>query len=576
MEAFPVTSAKALSRQEIVMNVPSILRDPSHPLAPTDPYERGAQTFPELPEEMVARLMRYGHEESVAADVTLYKRGDRRNDFFVVLDGKLEIYDLNEYGQLDIFSVYERHQFTGELDLFNDREVLVSCRSCGDGRVLRVKRADLRAMIVAEPDIGEIVLRACILRREGLIHHAHGAATLVGSMHDGETLRLHSFMGRNSFPHRVLDTDGDSEAAAFLECFDIVQEQLPAVILNDNEVLRRPTLGQLADRLGLTEVVDPAKLHDVAVVGAGPAGLSAALYAASEGLETIVIEGMAPGGQAGTSSKIENYLGFPTGVSGQALAERAQVQAQKFGARLAVSRFAAAVDCEAQPYAIRLDDGQSIRARSIVVATGARYRKLAVDDFERFEGQGIHFAATAMEAQLCASQEVVVVGGGNSAGQAAVFLSRTCAHVHVLIRRDGLASTMSDYLVQRIDLSQRITLYPRTEITSLAGDASLREVGWTNRGTGCVERRKIGSVFIMIGAEPNTEWLSGCLELDSKNFVVTGRDKRGRVLHSPYATSLPGIFAVGDVRAGSIKRVASGVGEGSVVISAIHQHLESS
>jgi thioredoxin reductase (NADPH) len=263
-------------------------------------------------------------------------------------------------------------------------------------------------------------------------------------------------------------------------------------------------------------------------------------------------------------------------VSGQALAERAQVQAQKFGARLAVSRFAAAVDCEAQPYAIRLDDGQSIRARSIVVATGARYRKLAVDDFERFEGQGIHFAATAMEAQLCASQEVVVVGGGNSAGQAAVFLSRTCAHVHVLIRRDGLASTMSDYLVQRIDLSQRITLYPRTEITSLAGDASLREVGWTNRGTGCVERRKIGSVFIMIGAEPNTEWLSGCLELDSKNFVVTGRDKRGRVLHSPYATSLPGIFAVGDVRAGSIKRVASGVGEGSVVISAIHQHLESS
>ena len=289
-------------------------------------------------------------------------------------------------------------------------------------------------------------------------------------------------------------------------------------------------------------------------------------------MDTIVVEGTAPGGQAGTSSKIENYLGFPTGISGQALAGRAQVQAQKFGARLAISRNVTALECDTHPYMLRLDAGQTIQACTVVVATGARYRKLSLPNYERFEGQGIHYAATAMEANLCLDEEVIVVGGGNSAGQAAVFLSRGAKHVHVLVRARGLADSMSDYLVQRIDQSPKITLHSRTEITALDGDTLLRRVTWTDRRTGQSETRAIGNVFVMIGAEPNTDWLKDRLMLDPKGFVVTGRDE-GKALASPYVTTQSGVFAVGDVRAGSIKRVASGVGEGAAVVAAIHQFL---
>jgi thioredoxin reductase (NADPH) len=308
-------------------------------------------------------------------------------------------------------------------------------------------------------------------------------------------------------------------------------------------------------------------------VGAGPAGLASAVYAASEGLDTIVIEGMAPGGQAGTSSKIENYLGFPTGISGQALAGRAQIQAQKFGAHLEISRNAIALDCGQRPFRLTLDDGQVVKARAIVVATGARYRKLDVAHYEKFEGQGIHYAATATEAHLCAGEEVIVVGGGNSAGQAAMFLSRHAAHVHILVRAEGLAATMSDYLVQRILQSPRCTLHPHIEIVALDGDERLRNVTWAGIGGGGGQTRAIGNVFVMIGAEPNTAWLDGCLELDESGFVHTGRDANGAPLASPYMTTRPGIFAVGDVRSGSVKRVAASVGEGSVVVAAIHQFL---
>jgi thioredoxin reductase (NADPH) len=329
----------------------------------------------------------------------------------------------------------------------------------------------------------------------------------------------------------------------------------------------------LADDLGLTETIDPSHVYDVAVVGGGPAGLAAAVYAASEGLQTIVIEGLAPGGQAGTSSKIENYLGFPTGISGQALAGRAQVQAQKFGARLAISRNVTGISCDQPKYRLQLEDGQSIAACTVVIATGARYRKLDVVNYARFEGQGIHYAATAMEGQLCAGEEVAVIGGGNSAGQAAVFLSRVAAHVHILVRANGLAATMSDYLVQRIMSSPKITLHARTEITALNGDDFLRKVTWANRETGAFETKAIRNIFVMIGAEPNTDWLNGCLDLDAKGFVRTGQDSGGMALASPYATTRPGVYAVGDVRAGSVKRVASSVGEGSVVVQAIHQFL---
>ena len=546
---------------------------PPSELDPSDPYAREAQTFPHLSGDMAGRLAAYGTEERVAAGVSLFERGQRGVDFFFVLDGSVEIFDLDHLGQPNVFTVHGPGQFTGELDLFNDRQTLVSGRTGTASRVVRIPRAHFRRLVTGEPDIGEIIMRAFILRRVGLIRHVHGGVVLIGPGHGADTLRLQRFLVRNGHPHRLLDIDLDPDADGFLSCFELTPDQLPVVIASDDRVLRNPSTAALADALGLMETIDPERVHDLTVVGAGPAGLAAAVYAASEGLATIVVEGVAPGGQAGTSSKIENYLGFPTGISGQALAGRAQVQAQKFGARLMISRHASGLACDGQPYRVTLDDGQVIRTRAVVVATGARYRKLDVPDYARFEGQGIHYAATAMEAQLCGGEEVVVVGGGNSAGQAAVFLARTAAHVHVLVRATGLAATMSDYLIQRIEGSPRITLHPCTEITALAGDHLLRQVTWTDRGTGAAETRVIGNVFVMIGAEPNTDWLQGCLELDEKRFVRTGSDKSGRSLASPYATTRPGVFAVGDVRAGSVKRVASGVGEGSVVVAAIHQFL---
>ena len=356
-----------------------------------------------------------------------------------------------------------------------------------------------------------------------------------------------------------------------MEQYGFSLRDLPAVITPDRAVLLNPATAALADRLGLTERFDPEEVFDVAVVGAGPAGLSAATYAASEGLRTVILEGVAPGGQAGMSSKIENYLGFPTGISGQALAGRAQVQAQKFGARVAVSRMVVGLDCDQHPYRLRLEDGQSVRAKAIVVASGARYRKLDAPRYNQFEGQGIHYAATAMEAQLCGGQNVVVVGGGNSAGQAAMFLSRTSGHVHLLVRGEGLAATMSDYLIQRIQQSPRITLHPHSEVTALRGEALLRQVGWTDRRSGAESVIDSPALFVMIGAEPNTEWLNGCIALDDKGFVLTGAQARAS---SAYETERPGVFAVGDVRAGSVKRVAAGVGEGSVAVPAIHHYLE--
>lgn len=541
---------------------------------PSDPYARAAQTFPRLSEEMAARVASYGSDERLPKGSIVFRRGERSVDFFLVLEGSIEIYDDDAHGSGVPFTVHRARQFSGELDLFNDRQILVSGRTGEDSRVIRIKRPDFRRLVSGEPDIGEIIMRAFILRRVGFIQHSKGGVVVIGPGHGSDTLRLQRFLGRNGYPHGVLDTEVDPDAGGFLECFQLTPDQLPVVIVYGERVLRNPSTATLADELGLTETIDPACVYDIAVVGAGPAGLAAAVYAASEGLDTIVIEGMAPGGQAGTSSKIENYLGFPTGISGQALAGRAQVQAQKFGARLAISRFVRGIDCHRRPFRLDLDDGQAIQACAVVVATGARYRKLDVSDYGRFEGQGIHYAATAMEANLCGGEEVVVVGGGNSAGQAAVFLSRTSAHVHVLIRAEGLAATMSDYLVQRILQSPRISLHSRTEITALHGDTRLRQVTWRNRDSGATETRPVCNVFVMIGAEPNTDWLDGCLELDAKGFVITGKAADGTADASPFATTRPGIFAVGDVRSGSVKRVASGVGEGSVVIQAVHRFLE--
>jgi thioredoxin reductase (NADPH) len=542
---------------------------------PSSPTNRREQTFPHLNEEMAARLVKYGVEEVVSEGTVLFRRGDRRIDYFFVIDGCIEIYDIGEDGHPNVFTVHGPNQFTGEVDLFSERQIMVNGRTGSDTRLVRVDPSSFRKLVSGEPDIGEIIMRAFILRRVGLIQSGQGGVTLAGSAHAADTVRLRSFLIRNGYPYRLLDTDIDEDARHLIDGFGLHPSECPVVIMPDRRVMRCPTTSELADELGITIVLDSDHVHDVAVIGAGPAGLAAAVYAASEGLDTLVLEALAPGGQAGTSSKIENYLGFPTGISGQALAGRAQVQAMKFGAHMAIARSVQGMDCSRHPYRLLLDDGTSVAARAVVVATGARYRKLDHVDYERFEGQGIHYAATAMEATLCAGEDVVVVGGGNSAGQAAVFLARTVAHVHILVRGDGLAATMSDYLVQRIAQSPRITLHTRCQIDHLDGDAYLREVGWK-----CVDgtqtRIKAGSLFVMIGAEPNTAWLDGCLDLDRKGFVLTGRDADGYATPSPFATTLRGVFAVGDVRSGSIKRVASSVGEGSVVVQAIHRFLSPS
>ncbi|MDQ0839290.1 FAD-dependent oxidoreductase [Sphingomonas faeni] len=539
-----------------------------------DPYSRTAQIYPVLDAEMILRIAPYGPKQTFTEGATLYRRGERRADFFVVLSGRVGVFTSDDLGAEHLLTVHERGQFTGELDHLSARALLVTARALGEVEVIRIAAADFTGFMSAEPDIGEVVMRAFILRRMGFIHHDRAGITLIGPANDADTVRLERFAVRNGYPVRLIDTRADPTASDLVVEFGLEPRDLPAIVTAEL-VLRNPSTPEFADAIGLTERFDPDEIWDVAVIGAGPAGLAAATYAASEGLKTVVIEGLAPGGQAGTSSRIENYLGFPTGISGQALAGRAQVQAQKFGARIAISRPATSLDCNVRPYRIGLEGNQSLRATAIIVASGARYRKLSVPGYDRFEGHGVQYAATAMEAMLCEGHEVVVVGGGNSAGQAAVFLSRHVSHVHVLVRGAGLAATMSNYLIRSIASSSRITVHPYSEVTQLAGDRTLEAIYWRDVRTGDVTSVASGSLFVMIGAEPNTDWLRGCLQLDENGFIVAGRDDDGTPLASPYQTARQGIYAVGDVRAGSVKRVAAGVGEGSVVVQAVHAYLES-
>ncbi|MBI1173435.1 cyclic nucleotide-binding domain-containing protein [bacterium] len=540
-----------------------------------DPYARRAEVFPALDADMMARVLSYGAEEIVTKGIHLFHRGDRRADFFLVLDGKIGIFRPDESNPRSdhLVKVHQRGEFTGELDHLSARAPLVDALVLERANVLRVKPADLRRMLSREPDIAEIVIRAFILRRMGFLHRGEAGITLLGPAHAAATLRIERFLIRNGYPLKLVDP-ADPSAAKVMAAFGLEPGDLPAVITADHLILRNPGTAELADRLGLTEQFDPEEVWDVAVIGAGPAGLAAATYAASEGLKTVVIEALGPGGQAGTSSRIENYLGFPTGISGQALAGRAQVQAQRFGARIAVSRMAVELDCSRSPLRLGLEDGQMLAASSVVIATGARYRRLSAKGFDEYEAAGVHYAATAMEATLCKGMHVVVVGGGNSAGQAAVFLSRHVEHVHVLVRKSGLKETMSDYLVQRIAVSPHISLHPFCEIIELSGDTVLRRIFWRDLRTGAVTEVPCGALFVMIGADPNTGWLPDCIARDARGFVLTGRDAAGRPLGSPYATQQAGVYAVGDVRAGSVKRVASGVGEGSVVMQDIHRFLE--
>ncbi|MEM9192889.1 MAG: FAD-dependent oxidoreductase [Myxococcota bacterium] len=526
----------------------------------SDPYRREEQTFPKLTDAQIDRVRPLAEVADLEPGALLFERGDRRVPFFVVLKGAIEILD-HSSGEPEVITVHAHHQFTGELDLFNDRKILVSGRAQGPTRVLRLERPRFQRLMTAEPSLAELIMRALILRRVGLIQHEQGGVVLVGDPHDGATLDLARFLRRNGYPLRVVAPEDAGDLNLPADC------PFPSVRLPSGDLICKPTRRELAVQLGLCEGVREGHVHDVAVVGAGPAGLAAAVYAASEGLDTVVIESLAPGGQAATSSRIENYLGFPTGISGQALAGRAQIQAQKFGARLLISRAVTKLRHEGEDYVCVLEGGTEVRTRSVVVATGASYRRLGLDRFEEFERHGIHFAATAMEAELCHNEEVVVVGGGNSAGQAAVFLSQHANRVHMLIRSDTLAESMSDYLIGRLEAAPNIDLRYRTQLTELCGSAYLESVRW--RGPdGEVEERPVSNVFVMIGAQPNTAWLGDCVELDENAFVKTG--SHGMM----FGTSAPGVVAVGDVQSGSVKRVASAVGQGSVVIQSLHRYLQ--
>jgi thioredoxin reductase (NADPH) len=532
------------------------------------PDPRPDLAFPKLTEEMVERLRPYGQEEAFPANVTLFTCGEREIDMFVVLDGQIDMSIPAASGKSKIIARHQRFDFSGELNLLNSQGSLVEALTVGDTRLLGIPRSGLQRLMRAEGDIANLMMQATIWRRIGIISEPDAGILLKGLPGDAETIQLQRFLLRNTYPHRIVETTQPAQAddSRFGHEFT-----LPAVVLSDGRTLHRPTIPQLADELGITELPDPHRIYDVAVVGAGPSGLAAAVYAASEGLCTIVIEGIAPGGQAGTSSKIENYLGFPTGISGQRLASRAQLQALKFGVQFAISRDVITVEQSDGIHRLTLAGDIPVCSRAVVVASGAQYRTLSVTNNAQFENRGIYYAATAMESLLCRDSEVIVVGGGNSAGQAAMFLSGIAKHVYHIIRGNSLASSMSQYLVSRIENSSHITLCPNSEIEKLEGESSLERVTWINRLTGERTVKAIGSVFVMIGAEPNSGWLFGTVQLDRKGFVLTGGADGFEA--TPYATSVPGIYAVGDVRSKSVKRVASAVGEGSVVISDVHRYL---
>jgi thioredoxin reductase (NADPH) len=526
--------------------------------------------FPKLTDDMVQRLRSYGREESFPAGTLLFTHRERAVDMFVVLDGEMEIRLQAENGVSKVIATHTANDFSGELNLLNSQGSLVEARTTTPSRLLRIPRNELQRLMRAEGEIANLITSATIWRRIGIMGEATGGVTLLGHAGDPETTELQRFLVRNSYPHRVVEAPTEDPTDPTVTDHD-AEPIYPAIVLSDARILHRPTIAQLADELGITELPDPHLIYDVIVVGAGPSGLAAAVYAASEGLCTIAIEGTAPGGQAGTSSKIENYLGFPTGISGQRLASRAQLQALKFGVRFAISREVVTAEQVDGVHKLTLAGGIPVCSRAVVIASGAQYRKLDVENYAHYENRGIYYAATAMESLLCRENEVIVVGGGNSAGQAAVFLSGIAKHVHHIVRGKSLAATMSQYLISRIESSSRITLYTESEIVKLQGETSLECVTWVNRRNGESITKPIGSIFVMIGAEPNSGWLYGTVKLDKKGFILTGGADGFEP--TPYATSVPGMYAVGDVRANSVKRVASAVGEGSVVISDVHRYL---
>jgi thioredoxin reductase (NADPH) len=541
------------------------------------------QLFPKLQPAQIERIAPIAKRRGVQQGEILYEPGQASPPIFVVLSGSLEVVRLLD-GREEPIVVLEAGSFTGEAGYLSGRHSLARARVRESGEVLALERDGLRRLMQTDAELGELFLRAYILRHLELVSSGVSDALLLGSQHSADTLRLKEFFTRNSHPYQYLDIDRDESVQGLFDRFGVGVADVPVVICRGERVLKNPSNLAVADCFGFNREIDERAVHDLIVIGAGPAGLSAAVYAASEGLDVLVLESTAPGGQAGSSSRIENYLGFPTGVSGAELTERARTQAEKFGAEIAVARSALRLGCEhgQRPYAVSLEGGGTLHTRAVIIATGVQYRKLPLPNLARMENNGVYYSATYLEAQLCADEELAVVGGGNSAGQAAVFLAGTARHVHVLVRGSGLAASMSRYLIQRIENNPRITLHTRTEVEGLEGEKRLERVRWRNSATGETETRPIRHLFLMTGAVPNTAWLGGCVAHDEKGFVKTGPDLRPEDLkawplpRAPHLmeTSLPGVFAVGDVRAGSVKRVASAVGEGSIAVQLVHQVLQ--
>jgi thioredoxin reductase (NADPH) len=512
----------------------------------------------------------------------LIESGQTNVPFFVVKAGEIEVVRPSRLGDLPI-AVVDAHRFTGDISMILGRPALMRLRVTESGEVVQLTRDGMHALIQTDAEISQVLMKALINRRVELVAQGIGDVLLIGSAHVASTLRIRQFLTRNEHPFKFLDVDRDGDVRDLLVRFDVGSAELPVVIVRGETVLKNPSNQQIADQLGFNGQIDQTHLRDVVIIGAGPAGLAAAVYAASEGLGALVIESSAPGGQAGSSSRIENYLGFPTGISGQELAGRAYAQVQKFGAEVMIANGAAELTREPDAYCVALEDGATVRARAVIIATGARYRKPALANLANFEGVGVYYSATFMEeAQLGDDDDVIVVGGGNSAGQAAVFLARTSRRVHMLVRASSLSETMSRYLIRRLEEAPTIQVWTRTEIVALEGNGHLERVQWRD-GTGAVASHDIRHVFLMTGAEANTAWLNGRLALDEKGFVKTGPDLRATDLaaaewpldRSPHLleTSRPGVFAVGDVRCGNVKRVASAVGEGSIAISFVHRVL---
>ncbi len=545
---------------------------------------RQAEAFPRLTAAQIARIEPHGRRRLVEPGEVLGDAGEPVTKIFVVVSGRLDLVRPPRWVGEEVPS-FSEGMFTGERSILAGGRFLARIQASTPCEVIEVSRESLLELIQTDPELSDILLRAFILRRLQLIDQEFGDVLLLGSNHCQGSLHIREFLTRNGHPYKFVDLDSDPDSQQMLDQFRVRAGDIPVVICRGSIVLRNPTIQQVADCLGLNPTIDRTAICDVVIIGAGPAGLGAAVYAASEGLSVVMIEANAPGGQAGTSSRIENYLGFPLGISGQDLAARAYDQAQKFGAKILIAKSVVRLDCDKKPYRVLLGEGEGdpLLTRAIIIASGVEYRRLAIENLSRFEGAGVYYAATRMEAQLCAGEEIAIVGGANSAGQAAVFLAESAKRVHMLIRSDGLSKTMSRYLISRIEAHPRIELHQRTEIVGLEGNGHLEHVAWRTGRGGPVEQQNIRHVFTMTGAEPSTKWLAGCAALDAKGFIKTGSTLTADELSTakwplrrpPHLleTSLPGVLAVGDVRSGSTKRVASAVGEGSIAVATVHQIL---